>query len=43
MNVDKSKVKLEEIDAKLQHERGKLGTFTADLQTFEQRFVLARL
>ena len=36
-NVETTKVKLAEIDAKLQHERAKLGTFTAELQAFEQR------
>ena len=37
VNVETMTSKLQEIDAKLQHERGKLGTFTADLQAFEQR------
>ena len=36
--MDKGKVKLEQIDAKLQHERTKLGTYTAELQTFEERW-----
>ena len=39
VNMDKSKAKLEEIDGRLQEERAKLGTVTADLQTYEQRCV----
>ena len=37
-NVDKTKGKLEELGAKLQHEQAKLSTYNADLKAYKDRY-----
>ena len=40
-NVDKTKGKLEDLGAKLQHEQAKLSTYNADLKAYKDRYVAA--